>query len=305
MAEATQELKALKGELSLEWRHAKQVWGAAWPLHWIGLTCLFGISTLMAAIATVRVTMNRRKKAVPKFSVVVTLFVFSVTRFLYMLIRPYESNQCLFRKLSDCSKMSARFLYSLGLPSLTSAFMFLHLALLGVMNVRLSKFSNLQNWAFLLSIMSFSYVFQVTITLVVYYHATMIYFLSICQVYFIVWNICLVAVYLYTGIYIANSNQRLVSPRHGSQPYIRQESAELRSKHLKKLTRLILSIAGLGTVFLACQLYSLAAVYIKNLHLFHNPDPWPWFGYENFQRSVETCMAGCLLFVVSSTQAKE
>ena len=293
-----------EGEPLPEWTDAKRIWGEAWPIHWIGFTCLFGILTVMTIIAIIRINQNRKKRqrVMSKFSLTVTatLMVFSASRFLYMLIRPYESNQCLLGKLSNCPIFLVRFIFSLGLPSLTSAFMLLHLALLDVMKLqKLSKFSKLQNWSFLLSLVLFSYIFAVTVELVVFYHASAVYLVSICQSYFIIWSACLIAAYLYTGLSIAVSNQKNFMAVSESQMQMQPEIAKARAKNLRKVMELTLATAALAAVYLACQLYSLVVVYTKNSSLVENPDPWPWLGYEYFHRLVECCMAGCLLFNVS------
>ena len=219
-----------------------------------------------------------------------------------MLIRPYESNQCLFGKTSNCPIFFIRFLFSLGLPSLTSAFMLLHSVLLEVKKIRLSKFSKLQNWTFLLSLVVVSYILGVTIDIVVFYYATAKYLVSICQGYFIAWSACLVLAYLYTGLGIPFSNQRTLITLNGSQACIRPSLAKTRAKNLRKVTQLTLTIAGLGTVYLACQVYSLTAVYVQNLN--QTLDPWHWLSYEYFHRLSECCMASCLLFNVTYKQRK-
>ena len=291
-----------KGEPSPDWDDAKYIWGAAWPAHWIGYTSLFGLLGIMTVVAIVRIIRAKkgRQRVISKFSlsVTATLLVFSVSRLLYMLIRPYQSNQCLFGAISNCPDFLVVFILSLGLPSLTSAFTLLHLALLDVTKMRLSKFSKLQNWKFLLSLVSLSYILSVTVELINVSYNT-IYLITICQTYFIIWSSCLVAAYLYTGLRIATSNRNTLMALNGLQSQMPPEMAKARTKNLRKVMTLTLYTAALGIAYLVCQLYSLVAVYTLNLSLVQNPDPWPWLIYQYFSRSVECCMTGCLLFNVS------
>ena len=294
-----------KGEPKPEWTTAFQTWGAAWPCHWIGSAVLFACMFLLAVILLRKLLKGRRnRKTMMKFSITVTaiIAIFLMSRFLYMIFNPYESpSECLFG-VGNCPLFLSRLLFSIGVPSLVSAFMLLHLALLDVMKLqKLSGFTKLQNWWFLVGLTTANYIISITADLAVTYKAVSSVFVTLCQGYFILFSLGLVIAFSYTGlsIYLLNKKTKSqvykMSTRHGGQ--ICPVQARRDKNATRKVARLTMVTSLLGLAYLFSQIYALVMAYGKKSS--SDSRHWKWLICQYFYRFVELAMASCLLYNIS------
>ena len=198
----------------------------------------------------------------------------------------------------------SRLLFSIGLPSLVSAFLLVHLALLDVMKLqKLSNFSKLRNWKFLVSVVGFNYVISITADLVVSYKAASIAFVIICQAYFVIFSAALVIGFSYTGISIYTKNKTTKSHIYKlstKSKYMPNEDQEkINNKSTRKVVRLTFLTAILGLAFLVSQLYSMVALLTASNDMAQSPSPWPWLTCQYTYRFIEIAMACCLLYNIS------
>ena len=295
-----------EGEPLPEWHIAKQTWGAAWEMHWIGMAVLFAIASIIALFFLRRIYKKKRKQqTMAKFALTVTFIIalFTTSRFLYLVINPYESRECLFGE-RKCPLFVSRFLFSIGMPSLSSAYFLLHLALLDVVKMKkLNNFTKLQNWWFLGGIVSFNHLLACTADLVVAYVTSAGLFLAICQGYFIIFSGCLVAAFVYSGVKIYRTNRDTktqvykMSVRHPGDTT--KQKLTSGGGNVKKVLRLTIATAVLGAIFLALQIYALAVVYVEAAANVKYPKPWPWLIYQFIYRFVELSLASCVLYNIS------
>jgi len=303
--EPSPEMEHPAGEPGPEWGHAKKLegWLTVWDSHWIGIAVLYGLLTLFALYCLRRFYRRKQnRKAIAKFSLTVTAVIalFTLSRFLYLIINPYESPLfCIFGE-KNCPLFINRFLFSLGMPSLVSAYFLLFLALRDVAQMKVTgKFSRLQSWYFLGLFVFTNYAFSCTADLVVAYVTSAKLFLALCQGYFILLSACLVCAFFHAGmrIYITNRN---------TQSQIAKMSMKRRNevgtskgrRSVRKVVRLAIVTAILGALVLILEIFALAYVYVKTFTK-GQIDPWPWLVYIYAYRLVEAVLAGSILYNIS------
>ena len=291
------------GEPGPEWEMARQTWGAAWEGHWIGMAVLFGLLTIFAIYCLLRIYRRKRKqRATAKFALTVTAVIalFTSTRFLYLIINPYESPfDCIFGKMK-CPLFINRFLYSVGLPSLASAYLLLFFAFQDVMKMKkIGKFSKLQNWWFLGGLVVLNYAFACTADLTVAYVTSASLFLALCQGYFILFSLCLVVAFLHAGVKIYLTNRETKSQiSRMSMKHSSTMDRQKRQNSVQKVVRLAITTAVLALFFLALQIYALAFVYMET-YSGKNADSWTWLIYQFVYRVVELAFAASILYNIS------
>ena len=298
--------KAPWGEPVPEWNIAKIKWGFAWEGHWIGMAVVFGILTIIAVLCLRRIFVKKRKRQVmAKFAITVTaiIAVFTTARFLYLIINPYESDYCMFGNAKHCPLFVNRLLFSIGLPSLLSAYLLLHLALRDVMKFKnVGKFTKLQKWWFLCGLVLLNYVFAITADMVVAYNTSTGIFLALCQGYFIVFSAVLVFAFAYSGFQMYRTDKknkkemfRLSRKNNSNVDNLSRKSGR---NFIAKVLRLSFITSLLGFVLMALQIYALAFVYVE-ASAGKKPEPWAWLTYQYAYRFVEVAFAACILYNIS------
>ena len=304
-AEPKPEKEPPRGEPGPNWELAKTLsgWPSVWDCHWIGTAVLFALLSIFALYCLRRLYKRKRKQHIMvKFSVMVTatIAVFTFTRFLYLILNPYESPLfCLFGK-EKCPPFINRTLFSLGMPSLVSAYALLFLALNKVVQMKvMGKFNKLQSWCFLGVFIITNYAFSCSADLTVWYITSARLFLALCQGYFILLSACLVCAYLYVGIRIYRTNRNTKSQIARLSMKGRKEIGSPQGQNsVKKVVRLAMVTATLGAVLLALEIFALTYVYAKTFSTGHI-EPWPWLAYEYVYRLVELVLAASILYNIS------
>ena len=293
------------GEPGPEWGHAKTLkgWLTAWDSHWIGIAVLYGLLTLFALYCLRRLYRRKQnRKAMAKFSLTVTaaIALFTLSRFLYLIMNPYESPLfCIFGE-KNCPLFINRFLFSLGMPSLVSAYLLLFLALRDVAQMKVTgKFSRLQSWYFLGLFVFTNYAFSCTADLVVAYVTSAKLFLALCQGYFILLSACLVGAFFQVGMKIYFTNRKTQSQIARMSMKRRNEVGTAKGRRsVRKVVRLAIVTAILGALVLTLEIFALAYVYVKTFTK-GQIDPWPWLVYIYAYRLVEAALAGSILYNIS------
>ena len=305
VSEPRPEMEPPLGEPGPDWElvGTNSGWLTAWDCHWIGMVVLFGLLTLFALYCLHRLFKRKRKEqSMAKFSVTVTAVIalFTSTRCLYLLINPYESPlDCLFGE-KKCPIFISRFLFSLGIPGLVSAYMLLFLALNDVVQMKvIGRFNRLQSWQFLSVLVTVNFVFSCTADLTVTYVTSASLFLALCQGYFIIFSAILVFAFLYVGIklYLTNkatkSQIARLSMRNRSD--IGPQSGR---RSVRKVVRFAIVTAILGGCLLTLEIFALAYVYVSTFS-HGKAEPWAWLSYEYAYRLVELIFAGSILYNIS------
>lgn len=296
-----------------EWDLALSVWSWGWDVHWIGIGCLFMLLALYAVWSILIVTrQTSRRRRVFSIFIDAILFVFGISRGLFLFINPYESPQC--HVIPTCPILFSRLLFATGLPCLTAAFSLVHLMFLKVMKLKVYP-GKVQNWKFLLAIVTIHFLLAYFIECIVYIYARWQVLVLICQVFYIVFSIALSTSFLYAGLKIIKYVNRTTGHvvRMGQRSVGREDSSGSRrrrqlkpySPNVTKLVKITYITAVLGLVSCALQIYAIFGIYkLYRSATMVRPKPVPWLVFQSMFRLVELG-AGLTMAYVSPRQTKE
>lgn len=296
-----------------EWSDATSVWSWGWDIHWLGFGCLYLLMALYAAWSVVAIAREtKRRRRVLSIFINCLLFIFGLSRGLYLFINPYESPQC--HVMSTCPILLSRLLFAVGLPCLTAAFSFIHLLFVKVIKLKVYP-RKLQSWKFLLLIVTFHFMLAFFIESIVYIYADWKALSLVCQVFYIAFSIVLSTSFLYTGGKIIKHVHRSASriSHMGSRSIgripLNTASAQRRIRpytpNVSKLVKITYITASLGFACCALQLYSIFGIY--NMYRsagITRPKPIPWLVFQSIFRLVELAAAITMAYV-SPKQTKE
>ena len=304
---------AIAAEPIPEWEPALRTWQWAWELHWIGFGALFTTLAVYCLISLIIISNTKTKRG--RLAVVITslLFIFGVTRGLFLFINPYESEQC--KILSSCPVLLSRILFGIALPCMTASFSLVHLAFLQVMKLKLYP-KVLQSTKFLSCVIAVHFGLAISTEVILTMYANVMTIAIVCQSFFIIFSFLLSSSFIYSGTKIVGHVRETHTQvfRLGRRNYSEQKNAdktsERRSRDLRrfrpnvsKLVKITYITVFLGFASCALQLYSIFGV-----HKMHEtnqtplPKPWPWLIFQTLYRAVEFA-AGCTLAYVSPRQA--
>ena len=265
-----------------DWEEARELWGIAWELHWIGFGLAFCVLAITSSIALVQANKKRRFGRKP-FVVAINslLLILGVTRALYLLIDPYESKQ----NGVKIPKWFSQFLFNISFPCLSSAFSLIFVVFLRVSKLRLvsKKFNARIIVAIIL--LHFALVLVAEIAAVIDYSNVAI-LLIICQLFFIIWGLLLSASFIYSGlkvIYRAKNVGKHLEAQRGA--------------NTSKVAKVTIGTSCLGLTLSALQLYSLVSLF-RFYDDFTEPSAWPWWGFQTCARLIEVAMACTIAYSV-------
>ena len=283
-----------------EWGPALQTWQWAWDMHWIGFGILFTLLAMYSLITMTEIIIIKRRTQRGHLALVITtlLFIFGLTRALFLFMNPYESEQC--NLLPACSVILTRILFGIALPCITASFSLVHLAFLQVMKFKLYP-EKLQSGRFLSAVIVFHFSLTFFAEVMVSLFASWKALIIICQSFYIVFNLILSVSFLYSGTKIVNFVQR------NNTQVCRLGHASIRSTrpyrpNVTKLVKITYITVFLGIASCALQLYSIIHVY--NMYKDEGaktPQPWPWLAFQSIHRAIEIA-AGCTLAYVAPRQ---
>lgn len=304
---------AIAAEPIPDWKPALQTWQWAWELHWIGFGALFTTLAVYCLISMI-VTSNTKTKR-GRLAVVITslLFIFGVTRGLFLFINPYESEQC--KILSSCPVLLSRILFGIALPCMTASFSLVHLTFLQVMKLKLYP-KVLQSTKFLSCVIAVHFGLAISTEVILTMYADVMTLAIVCQSFFVIFSFLLSSSFIYSGTKIVAyvRKTRTQVSRLGRRNYSEQKNAdktsERRSRGLRrfqpnvsKLVKITYITVFLGFASCALQIYSILYFYkMRESNQTSLPKPWPWLIFQTLYRAVEFA-AGCTLAYVSPRQA--
>lgn len=293
-----------------EWEAATSVWSWGWDVHWLGIGCLFMLLALYAAWSIVTVTREtKRGRRVLSLFINAILFIFGMSRGLYLFINPYESPQC--HVIPTCPLLFTRLLFAIGLPCLTAAFSYVHLLFIQVMKLKVYP-GKVQNWKFLLVIVTIHFLLAFFVESFVYIYADWRSLTIVCQVFYMVFSIVLSTSFIYAGQKIIKHVNRtaLRVSRMGMRSIGTADTNQRRrlrpyTPNVSKLVKITYITAILGLTSCALQLYAIFGIYnmYRSVGMVR-PKPVPWLVFQSVFRLVELG-AGLTMAYVSPRQTRE
>lgn len=301
---ATSSSPSMAAEPVPKWGPALRTWQWAWEMHWIGFGTLFTLLAVYSLITMTEIIIIKRRTKRGHLALVIAslLFIFGLTRALFLFINPYESKQC--NLLPECPVILTRILFGVALPCITASFSLVHLAFLQVMKLKLYP-EKLQSGRFLSGVIVFHFSLMFFAEVMVTLFASLKALIIICQSFYIVLNLILSVSFLYSGTKIVNyvhKNNSHVSRLGQASQRGRSTSSRPYRPNVSKLVKITYITVFLGIASCALQLYSIFHVY--NMYRdegMKTPEPWPWLAFQSLHRAIEIA-AGCTLAYVAPRQ---
>lgn len=178
------------------WITAKQKWGFAWKLHWIGLGLAFAFLALKSLWTIIRSpdTSNCFARRNLFYAINWLLVALGTTRSLYLWIDPYESGE----NIRDCPLWVVRPLFGIAFPCLMSAFCLVHIAFLEVAKIQVGS-PKLTNPRFVGSIIFVHFAVVIVSDTTTAFEADRTELLIVCQSFFIIWGLLNSICFMYSG----------------------------------------------------------------------------------------------------------
>lgn len=286
-----------KAEPGPDWPVAKQKWGLAWEIHWIGLGLLFALLALWSMVGLVLARYKTSFARKPLFvAITILLVIIGVTRALYLLIDPYESGE---NGVTSLPRYVTALLLGLTYPCLTSSFCLIHLAFLEVTKLQLPS-RRLQKPSFVASVIAIHFIVVLGAETTTSIIPTVNWLLIVCQSFFITWGLLLSASFLYSGGKLLHQSRKVRRRLgHFRSSGGASQTGESQRPHnsTTKVARITIATSVLGLLCCALQTYSLFGVYGLYSTVVH-PEPWSWWVFQTCFRLMELAMACTIAYSV-------
>ncbi|XP_076109868.1 uncharacterized protein LOC143078786 [Mytilus galloprovincialis] len=259
-----------------EWNSAFKEWGVAWPLH----VYIFGLCYVLAVVFSaicIAALLKSVKAGKGKLTLSLLLMVifFSTTRTVSLFTEPYYA-------YNNIPFLTARIMWSVGLPFLTSSFSLVFLVLLDTtkMDIGPPKF---QKFSAILIITAVHLVIVVTSDFVVFYEASAKVMLVLCQIVFLAYGFSLAIGYFYVGFKM----------RQNCSAGSMHESSTIKRLIVLCFVSSATSVAIVGT-----HIYSAVGVFgvYSNNNIV---DAWPWWILQTCLR-IEELVSVCVVLTIAS-----
>ena len=278
-----------------EWNSALPTWGIAWEFYQYGLGASFGI--VMISTATVFLGTLQHRAARPKKAslvVLILLFIFGLTRCLYLSVDAYNTKRILPEALLNV-------LWSLGNPCIITAYTLFFLVLRNTFVLR----ERFQIWytARKITFITIPYFSLVLVAdLVLFYLPSFEGLTFFCQMIYVALSLMLSFFYSFVA-YLLWKNYR------GPNVHRRKESANqfiawtavrnrIRHRHTRSILKTCIAVVLGGIILCALQVYSMSSVYGVFSNATYVP-AWPWLILNYAMRVLELFLS-LVLFVVSA-----
>lgn len=283
------------GEPLPEWNSAVPTWGIAWELYQYGLGATFGILMLATAGFLLKSLTSNRARRPKKASLVVLilLFIFGLSRCLYLSIDAYNAKNIIPKTVSNV-------LWSLGNPCIITAYSLIFLVLKNTFVMR----ERFQGWytARNISLITVPYFSLVLVAeLVLFYLPSFNGVTFTCQMVYVTLGLMLSFFYSFVA-YLLWKNYKGTTNLHRRKENRQQLAWTSTNSNRGRRTRSMLKTciaAVLGGVALcALQIYSMSGVY----GVFSNAtsvQAWPWLILNYAMRVLELFLS-FLLFIAST-----
>lgn len=283
------------GEPVPEWHLAVPKWGIAWKFYQYGLGTIFGILMLSTATILLRTLKKNRARRPKKASLVVLilLFIFGLSRSLYLSVDAYNTKQILPETFTNV-------LWILGNPCIITAYILIFLVLKNtfVLRERFQTWYTARNIAFV----AVPYFLLVLVAeLVLFYLPSFKSVTFTCQMIYVLLSLMLsffysfVAYLLWKNYKGTNIHRRRESGHQILAWTAKNNNRERRTRSMLKTC--IAAVLG-GFTLCALQVYSMSSVY--GVFSDANDVPaWPWLILNYAMRILELFLS-LVLFLTST-----
>ena len=276
-----------------DWPIAREQWGVAWPLHWLGLGLAFALLALNSISALVLADRTKAFARKPFFVGVNALLVaLGTTRACYLWIDPYESGE----NISECPPWLVRPMFGIAFPCLTSAFCLVHLALIESSKIQVGAL-RVQSTPYVATVIVIHFAVVTVADVTVALETRRTEMLIVCQAFFVAWGLLNSLASLYSGRAIICKLKETQKQLQSFEPSRSQASSRQSRNNTLKVTKITVLGSLLGCVCCALQLYSVVGVYGSYSKVV-DPAPWPWFVFQTSFRVVELALAGTIVYAV-------
>lgn len=282
-----------------DWNKAKELWGIAWHIHWIGLGVAFSVLAVISVVSLVQTNKHRRVGRKPlAVAINALLLVLGITRALYLFVDPYESRQ----NGVKMPRWAAQLLYNISFPCLSSAFYLIFLVFLEVAKIQVVS-KKLQNARFLVVVVSvhFAIVLFAEVSGIIKPDFAVPFI--VCQLFFTVWGLLLSASFIFGGLKVicrarnVKKQLTMLREKHQERSSVKGSQKKI-GTNASKVAKITLVTSGLGLAWSIIQLYSLIDVYHFYRDTLRPPPPWLWWSFQTCFRLVEIAMACTIVYCV-------
>lgn len=287
-------LQSVVGEPMPEWYLAVPTWGIAWKFYQYGLGATFGIvmiSTATILLRTLQYRAARKKKA--SFVVLILLFIFGLSRCLYLSVDAYNTKRIL-------PKAFLNVLWSLGNPCIITAFTLFFLVLKNTFVLR----ERFHTWytARKITFITVPYFLLVLVAdLVLFYLPSFEGLTFVCQMIYVTLNLMLSFFYSFVA-YLVWKNYRGVKicrrKEGGNQFKAWTATNRVRGRRTRSMLKTCIAVVMAGSTLCALQVYSMSSVYGVFSDATFVP-AWPWLILNYAMRVLELFLS-LVLFVISA-----
>ena len=286
------------GEPLPEWHTAIHTWGFAWKFYQYGFGTAFGILALSVVIFLLRIV-KLNKAARPKKAtliVLILLFLFGLSRCLFLCVDAYNSKQIFTEALSNI-------LWSLGNPCIITAYTLIFLVLRNIffMRERFQRWYTLKN----IALITVPYFVLVFVSEVVALHAPRFKGLTFtCQMIYVTLGLMLSLFYSFIAYLLWKSYKGKTVHRTGvNRQQLATNKTTLRGRRTLSMFRTCIAAVIGGLVLCALQIYSMSGVYgvfSKASYV----EAWPWLIFNYAMRALELSLS-LVLYVTSTKGARQ
>lgn len=273
---SVKKLKVTQSSYLIEpnWKVAKQEWKAAWHVHIYTFGSLFALLAIYLLICLLRLRHTIHLLNSYYFVAVnLLLFTFCLLRALFLLVDGYNSNH-------TYHYLIGFLLFYLAFPCLTSAFALIFYAFLKTAKVYYLS-SKFQCLPLLITVIVIHYLLPITAAILIGLFLTVKIFLSVCQIFFILWGLFLFLGYIYVYKrlhFAAEKRQKLLLQLREAK--IHMDNYTIYKERLTLCLGVTVALFSsiVGTFCSCLQVYS--ALYFLGIFPNELPRPWPWWGYQ-------------------------
>ena len=262
-----------------DWDEAYTKWQDAWPMHTYGFAAVFTVITMIPPFELLRIHLDKARISPLKSTVLVIIFIFSLTRAITLFVDPYGST-------NRFPLVVTQLLFSLGHPCIISALSLLLLVLIDTtkMNIAPPRFQRVQ---FIIPVVIFHVILVIVTDFVVVYFLEAKVLLLMCQIYFLLLGSLLAIGYVSVGCKIhknirANVNTKITG-----------------DNSMRRLLYLIIACAVASALISILTIYAAAGVFGVYSDVEH-VEAWPWWIFQTLNRLLETTI--CIVVLLMNTK---
>jgi len=281
------------------WPEAKQKWGSLWEVHIYLFGVAFGVVALYSLLSIIRLYKRKHLLSQPYFiSLNSLVFLMGSLRSIYLLVDAYNTKETF-------PPFVAYILYTLFLPSVTSAFSLLFMSLLAATKMQFIS-PSIQKVKVIVFIVVVHFGLAITADILTAAHLDASIVMFVCQIFYIIWGLFLFVgfMYLFGQLYKAAKDRQVLMNKYAMRKLGLPPSKQNKKPEHHKLTlslgtilTLISSILGFLTVILL--IYGMVDVY-GVFEKTKTPEAWRWWGYHTAFRALE--LAICITMSYIATQ---